>query len=252
MDSSLLVPYDTRRQLSLVSRPSSPLSLVSRLLCVLSVGSYSLAVFANVACCHCCCCCRCCWCWRCCCCQQLLAASDTWHLMCIIAQLTIPCHFRGADSARDEVEAVAGEVRFLLWNFEVKVLHDHKRNQITNRAQMPLQVLRGEGLVLSGRCQVVPMCQTFLWAAAKAYSGCFFIRCSFVFSAILLCVNSPECACVCGCVLIYWRRCWRFYRCSWQYEKHLHWASQQWIDLGAGEPVDMFSRVSTQVKDPWV
>lgn len=38
MDSSLLVPYDTRRQLSLVSRPSSLLSLVSRLLCVLSVA----------------------------------------------------------------------------------------------------------------------------------------------------------------------------------------------------------------------
>lgn len=35
--------------------------------------------------------------------------------MCIIAQLTIPCHFRGADSARDEAEAVAvaGGVRFL-------------------------------------------------------------------------------------------------------------------------------------------
>lgn len=41
MDSSLLVPYDTRRQLSLVSRPSFPLSLAPRLLspvcCLLAV-----------------------------------------------------------------------------------------------------------------------------------------------------------------------------------------------------------------------
>lgn len=143
-------------RLSCASSPLPLVSLVSCLLCVFSVGSYSLAVFANIACCHCCCCCGCrrfCWCWRCCCCQQLLATSDTWHLMCIIAQLTISCHFRGADSARDEAEAVAGEVRFLCWNFEVKVLHDHKRNQITNRAQMPLQVLRQERG--AGECWVV-------------------------------------------------------------------------------------------------
>lgn len=130
---------------SVVPRFPCPLPRVSCLLCVVCWQLFARG-FANVASCHCCCCCRCCWCWRCYCCQQLLAASDTWHLMCIIAQLTIPCHFRGADSARDEVEAVAGEVCFLLWNFEVKVLHDHKRNKITNRAQMPLQVLRGEGM----------------------------------------------------------------------------------------------------------
>lgn len=75
--------------------------------------------------------------------------------MCIIAQLTIPCHFRVA--ARDEAGAVAGASRFLLCSklFEVKVLHDHKRNQITNRAQMSLQAGAG-GVAGGGR--VLPGC----------------------------------------------------------------------------------------------